>query len=386
VDDSKYTLFEHLTELRSRLLKSALGIILTTSVAMIYSEELLSYSIQPLQRILRDKTRLETVLVDDDEARGKTLEERLDDDARLRVVKRITDVEGLSELARDGLKAKKPLDFVLIMASATDALGTRAIDVLDGIEPQPHIVYMVTKPDDPLVAELKFEGVALMLAPPKPARLSREIRQAASRAGKTMKEDKLVVLSPFDPFFAYLKVGLVCGLFASCPIWLYQLWRFIAPGLYDKERNLVLPMIVSASLLFIAGGAFAYFVMFPLMFDVMVNQMMPADLTGSFTVDNYLSLLFTMTLAFGVIFETPLIIAIAARVGLVHPDTLVKYRRYAIVGAFVIGAVLTPADPISQIFMSVPLVIFYEIGIILARAMAKKREEPPDDPTALATT
>ena len=219
-----------------------------------------------------------------------------------------------------------------------------------------------------------------MPAAPSPARLGREIRRAAAAAGKIARDDKLVVLSPLDPFFAYLKIGLVCGLFMACPVWLYQAWRFVAPGLYDKEKSVVGPAVTSASLLFIAGGAFAYFLMFPMMFDVMVNQMMPSALAASFTVDNYLSLLFTMTVAFGVVFELPLIIALLARVGLVTPEFLVKWRRYAIVLAFVIGAVLTPADPVSQIFMSIPLVVFYEVGIVLARIMAKKRRATAEAP------
>lgn len=384
MDENRYTLTEHLTELRSRLLKSALAIMATASVSLFFAEDLLSYSIAPLQRVLRDKTRLEAVVIDDDEARGQALAARLDDDPRVRLVKRLTSVGELTEVARESASEKKPLELVLISASATDRNGTRAMDVLDGIDPQPHIVYLVSKLDDPALTELTLDGVSVMPVSPTPARLSREIRRAAAAAGKTTKEDKLVVLSPLDPFFAYLKVGLVCGLFLACPVWLFQAWRFVAPGLYDKERNLVLPMIVSGSLLFLGGGAFAYFVMFPLMFDVIVNQMMPADLTGSFTVDNYLSLLFTMTVAFGLVFETPLIIAIAARLGFVTAEGLVKFRRYAIVGAFVVGAVLTPADPVSQVFMSVPLVIFYEIGIILARAMAKRRELPEEDPDATA--
>jgi sec-independent protein translocase protein TatC len=115
--------------------------------------------------------------------------------------------------------------------------------------------------------------------------------------------------------------------------------------------------------------------MFPLMFDVLVNQMMPQDLSGSFTVDNYLMMLFGMTLAFGVIFELPLVIAMLARVGLVTPEFLRKWRRYWIVAAFVIGAVLTPADPISQSLMALPLIVFYEIGIVLARVMRRRRDE-----------
>lgn len=373
MDDNKYTLTEHLSELRWRLLKSALAIVVTSSVALIFADDLLTISIQPLQKALRAKSRLETVLVDDDVARRTALAERLDDDERIRMVGQVTQIAELGELAVKSQKAKKPLDLVIVASSATDSKGTRAMDVLDGIDPQPHVVYLLTQKDTSTMEELMLDGISVMPAVPTPARLGREIRRAGAAAGKIAKDDKLVVLSPLDPFFAFLKIGLVCGLFAACPVWLYQAWKFIAPGLYDQEKGVVAPAVISASLLFVGGGAFAYFGMFPMMFDVMVNQMMPSDLAASFTVDNYLSLLFTMTVAFGVVFELPLIIAMMARMGLVTPEFLVKWRRYAIVLAFVIGAILTPADPISQIFMSVPLVIFYEVGIILARIMAKKR-------------
>ncbi len=373
MDDNKYTLTEHLSELRWRLLKSALAIVVTSSVALIFADDLLTISIQPLQKALRSKSRLETVLVDDDATRRAALADRLDDDERIRLVGQVPHIAELGELAAAAQKGKKPLDFVLVASSATDAQGTRAMDVLDGIDPQPHVVYLLTEKSAGTMEELMLDGISVMPAIPTPARLGREIRRAGAAAGKIAKDDKLVVLSPLDPFFAYLKIGLVCGLFLACPVWLYQAWKFIAPGLYDTEKGVVAPAVISASLLFVGGGAFAYFAMFPMMFDVMVNQMMPSDLAASFTVDNYLSLLFTMTLAFGLVFELPLIIAMMARMGLVTAEFLVKWRRYAIVLAFVIGAVLTPADPVSQIFMSVPLVIFYEVGIILARIMGKKR-------------
>lgn len=373
MDENKYTLTEHLSELRGRLAKSLLAVIVTSSVALFFADDLLTLSIEPLQKALRSKSRLETVVIDDDQARREALVARLDDDERIRLVGSAGDIEELGTLATDAVKAKKPLDFVVVAASATDNLGTRAHDVLEGLEPQPHVVYLITQRDSATLQELTLDGISVMPAAPSPARLGREIRKAAAAAGKIARDDKLVVLSPLDPFFAYLKVGLVCGLFLACPVWLYQAWRFVAPGLYDKEKSVVGPAITSASLLFLSGGAFAYFLMFPMMFDVMVNQMMPSALAASFTVDNYLSLLFTMTVAFGVVFELPLIIALLARVGLVTPEFLIKWRRYAIVLAFVIGAVLTPADPVSQVFMSIPLVVFYEVGIVLAKIMAKKR-------------
>ena len=191
------------------------------------------------------------------------------------------------------------------------------------------------------------------------------------------------MLSPLEVFFAYIKIALVCGLFLACPLWLYQSWMFIAPGLYGYEKRVAMPAVLGASLLFISGGAFAYYAMFPLMFDVLVNQMMPASLVASFTVEKYLSLLLRLTVAFGAVFELPLVITALAAVGLVTSSTLVSFRKYAVVAAFVLGAFLTPADPLSQIMMAVPLVVFYEIGILSAKALERRRaakaEESSDD-------
>jgi sec-independent protein translocase protein TatC len=161
----------------------------------------------------------------------------------------------------------------------------------------------------------------------------------------------------------------------ACPIWLFQAWRFIEPGLYPTERGFVLPVVVSGSTLFVAGGLFAYFLIFPAMFDVLINQMMPGSLSGAFTVENYLSLLMQVTLAFGVVFELPLAIALLAALGVVTPAKLRKLRKYWIVMAFVIGGVLTPTpDPFNQSLMAAPLILFYEIGILLAGIMARRRE------------
>jgi sec-independent protein translocase protein TatC len=238
---------------------------------------------------------------------------------------------------------------------------------------------MVPTSTAPIVPELMLEGANVILEPPRNAVLARVVRRAAGAAGKSKSKDSLVVLSPLEPFFAYIKIALVVGLFLATPIWLYQAWKFVAPGLYSNERRFLLPTVLSGSVLFIAGGAFAYFLMFPMMFDVLINQMMPANLVGTFTVDKYLSLLLRMTVAFGVVFETPLAMTLLAAVGIVTPEKLRQLRKYAIVVAFVLSAVLTPADPLSQVAMALPLIVFYEIGIFSASVVARKRERKLDD-------
>jgi sec-independent protein translocase protein TatC len=227
-----------------------------------------------------------------------------------------------------------------------------------------------------MLLELQLEGTLLLPPSPSKAALARVVRRAAAAAGKSAQGDKLVVLSPLDPFFAYLKIAIVIGLFLACPFWLYQAWRFVAPGLYANEKIVLLPVVLSGSVLFIAGGAFAYFWVFPLMFHVLINDMMPASLIGTFTIDKYLTLLMTMTIAFGVVFELPLAMALLAMVGVVTPKLLRKIRKYAIVGSFVFAAIITPTtDPLSLFLMAGPLVVFYEVGIILASIVQRRRAE-----------
>lgn len=378
LDETKYSLVEHLSELRVRLVKALLGIFLTTGAALFFSPELLDYTIQPLQEVLRERTRVEALLIHDDRERGEALAARLGEHAGVRFAGRFTKLADVRALAEEKVADKRPLDLIIVSASAIQDDGALVSDLLDDIEPSPEVVYLVKDVRDPAVVELQLEGAALIPDPPRASALNRVIRRAAAAAGKSSSGDKLVVLSPLDPFFAYLKVALVIGLFLACPIWLYQAWSFVAPGLYATEKAIVLPCIIGGSLLFITGGLFAYYVMFPVMFDVLVNQMMPDSLSGAYTVEKYLSLLLTMTVAFGVVFETPLAIAVLAMFGIVTPDVLRRVRKYQIVGSFVFAAVITPTtDPLSLLMMAIPLVLFYELGIIFAVLVQRGKKRAP---------
>ncbi len=365
---------EHLSELRSRLIRAFLGILATTSVALVFSPQLLDRSIEPLTHVLEDRVRVEVVVVHPDEARGAGLAAELERRPKVRLAGRVTELEAVRGLAERAIASRRPIDMVLVSSRALGEDGALAADLLDGLEPAPYVAYLVPDARAPIVGELMLEGANVVVDPPRPAVVSRLVRRAAAAAGKAAGGDKLVVLSPLDPFFAYLKIAMVVGLFLACPVWLYQAWRFVAPGLYENERAFVLPTIASGSLLFVSGGAFAYFLMFPMMFDVLVNQMMPATLASAFTVDNYLGLLLRLTVAFGVVFELPLALALLSMVGIVTPDGLKRFRRYAIVLAFVVGAFLTPADPLSQFMMAVPLILFYELGIFASTLLARRRE------------
>jgi sec-independent protein translocase protein TatC len=376
VDETRYTLVEHLTELRGRLLKSVLAVFITTGVALAFAPTLLDYTIAPLSSVLRDRNRVETVIVHTDDSKGNQLEARLREMGNVRLVARYANLSDVRALVERRVEEKDPIDLVLVSASTLGDTTALASDLLEGVEPVPDVAYLITDLRDPIVQELQLEGAALIPDPPRSAALARVVRRAAAASGKAATGDKLVVLSPLDPFFAYMKIALVIGLFLACPIWLYQAWQFVAPGLYANEKLILAPVILSASLLFIGGGLFAYFVMFPVMFDVLVNEMMPASLIGTFTVDKYLSLLMTLTIAFGVVFELPLALAVLAAVGVVTPTLLRKTRKFAIVGSFIFAAVVTPTtDPISLLMMAIPLCLFYELGILLAAIVHRRREE-----------
>lgn len=380
LDDTKLSLTEHLGELRMRLAKSVLAIVVTTGAALFWAPQILDYSITPLTDVLQARARVETLLVHDvANERGAELEKRLANHERIRYRGTFTDLEAVAALVEEGIDEKNPIDLILVSSDAIGDDGALVSDVLEDAEPTPYVVYLVDDPRSEIVVELQLEGALVVLDPPRNAALNRVVRRAAASAGKAQAGDKLVVLSPLEPFFAYLKIALVCGLFLACPVWLYQAWRFVAPGLYTNEKKAVLPTIMSASILFVGGGLFAYYAMFPVMFDFLVNEMMPSSLAGSFTVDNYLGLLLRMTVAFGVVFELPLALAMLASVGIVSASGLRRNRKYAIVLAFIVGAFLTPADPLSQVMMAAPLVVFYEIGVILAAVMERRRAAAMSD-------
>jgi sec-independent protein translocase protein TatC len=179
-------------------------------------------------------------------------------------------------------------------------------------------------------------------------------------AGSTMIATEVAA-----PFFAPFKLTLIVAIFLSIPYVLYQVWAFVAPGLYRHERRLVLPLLISSSLLFYAGVAFAYFVVFPLMFKFFTATA-PEGVTVMTDISRYLDFVLTMFLAFGFSFEVPIATLLLIHTGVVTLESLVAKRPYIIVGAFVVGMVLTPPDVISQILLAVPLWLLFELGILLA--------------------
>lgn len=177
-----------------------------------------------------------------------------------------------------------------------------------------------------------------------------------------------------SPFFIPLKVTLVAALVVALPYVLYQVWAFVAPGLYAHEKKMIGPLVVSSTLLFFCGMAFAYFLVFPVVFGV-IKTFQPEGVSWMPDIGAYFSFVANMFLAFGVTFEVPIAVILLVKIGVVSVAKLREIRSYVIVGAFVIAAVVTPPDVTSQCLLAVPLVLLYEAGIIVAAIMTKRDAE-----------
>jgi sec-independent protein translocase protein TatC len=182
----------------------------------------------------------------------------------------------------------------------------------------------------------------------------------------------MVAIDVISPFFTPLKMAFFCAIFITVPFLLYQAWAFVAPGLYRHERRLAVPLLASATLLFYVGCAFAYFVVMPLVFKFLTASV-PEGVAMMTDISHYLDFVLVMFFAFGLCFEVPVATVILVILGVVTPEKLRQSRGYVIVGAFVIAAVITPPDALSQILLAVPMMLLFEIGLIAARAVARRR-------------
>ena len=183
-----------------------------------------------------------------------------------------------------------------------------------------------------------------------------------------------------SPFLTPLKLAFFVAVFATMPVILYQLWAFVAPGLYRHEKRLATPILVSSVVLFYVGCAFAYFFVLPAVFAFM-TAIAPEGVSVMPDIGKYLDFVLVLFLSFGLCFEVPVVLVILVALGVVTPAQLAEGRRYAIVGAFVIAAVLTPPDILSQVMLAVPMCLLYELGIVGARAVAR-RDGTPESPAA----
>ncbi|GAB2180385.1 twin-arginine translocase subunit TatC [Denitratisoma sp. agr-D3] len=182
---------------------------------------------------------------------------------------------------------------------------------------------------------------------------------------------KMIATGVVTPFLVPLKVTLLVAFVIALPIVLYQAWAFVAPGLYAHEKKLVLPVIVATTALFLAGMSFCYFFVFNTVFKF-IAEVSPSSITPAPDIEQYLSFVMTMFVAFGTTFEVPVIVVLLVRFGVVQLQKLREMRPYAVVGAFVISAVVTPPDVTSQVMLAVPMCLLFELGLFCARFVAPK--------------
>ena len=183
----------------------------------------------------------------------------------------------------------------------------------------------------------------------------------------------MIATAVTTPFFVPMKVAMLAAIVISLPFTLYQIWAFVAPGLYRHEKRFAAPMVVASTLLFLIGMAFAYFLVFPVVFGFIAGTA-PEGVAVMTDIGNYLDFVITLFLAFGVAFEVPIAVVVLVRLGMVQVATLKEIRSYVIVGAFVVGAILTPPDIISQFMLAMPLWLLYEAGILAAGFVTPKPE------------
>jgi sec-independent protein translocase protein TatC len=188
---------------------------------------------------------------------------------------------------------------------------------------------------------------------------------------------KMIATGVITPFMVPLKITMVAALLVSLPWVLYQAWAFIAPGLYMHEKRLVAPLIISSTLLFIVGVGFCYYFVFGTVFKF-ISDFAPKSIAVAPDIENYLDFILTMCLAFGLTFEVPVVVVVLVRMGVVSVEKLKSIRPYMIVGAFVIAAVVTPPDIMSQLFLAVPLCVLYEVGLLFAPLFVKATQAPEE--------
>ncbi|EDM24100.1 twin-arginine translocase subunit TatC [Caminibacter mediatlanticus TB-2] len=191
---------------------------------------------------------------------------------------------------------------------------------------------------------------------------------------KYEKDSKIIFTGLAEPFFTAVKISLFAGFFFALPFILYQVWAFIAPGLYEHEKKLVLPFVFWGTLMFVIGAAFAYYVVFPVGFKVLV-QFGGGEFTAMPKMSEYVSFFGKLMLGFGIAFELPVVTYFLAKLGLVTDRTLIEFSRYAIVIIFILAAILTPPDLFSQLAMATPLLILYGISILIAKVVNPEKKE-----------
>jgi sec-independent protein translocase protein TatC len=191
----------------------------------------------------------------------------------------------------------------------------------------------------------------------------------------------MIATGVITPFMVPMKVTLLAAFIISLPWVLYQAWAFVAPGLYAHEKRLVAPLVISSSFLFMVGVAFCYFLVFGKVFRF-IYDFAPSSITVAPDIENYLDFVMTMCLAFGMTFEVPVVVVVLVRMNLMTVEKLKAIRPYVIVGAFVVAAVVTPPDIMSQLFLAVPMCLLFELGLLLAPMFVRATQAPEEHPSS----
>jgi sec-independent protein translocase protein TatC len=249
-------------------------------------------------------------------------------------------------------------------------------DELAGTE-QPFVAHLVELRDRLIKAVIAIAVVAGVLALfPGPAALYDIL--AAPLIAHLPKGATLIATSVISPFIVPLKILLMAAFLIALPVVLWQVWAFVAPGLYSHEKKLVLPLVVSSTILFFIGVAFCYFFVFGQVFSF-IQSFAPKSITAAPDIEAYLSFVLTMFLAFGAAFEVPIVVVVLARMGIVSVDKLKEFRGYFIVLAFIIAAVITPPDVVSQLALALPMCLLYEAGIWAAQVFIRHTKAPEEE-------
>jgi sec-independent protein translocase protein TatC len=250
-------------------------------------------------------------------------------------------------------------------------------DELAGTE-QPFVAHLVELRDRLIKAALAIGvAVAILALYPGPAALYDILAQplvASLPKGATM-----IATSVISPFMVPLKIMMVASFLMALPFVLWQVWAFVAPGLYTHEKKLVLPLVISSTILFFIGVAFCYFFVFGQVFKF-IQSFAPKSITAAPDIEAYLDFVLSMFLAFGLAFEVPVVVVVLARMGIVSIDKLKGFRSYFIVVAFVAAAIVTPPDVVSQLALAIPMCLLYEVGIWAAQLFIR-HTQAPEEPT-----
>jgi len=221
--------------------------------------------------------------------------------------------------------------------------------------------------------------LALLIAFIPCAIFSNELYDIVSQplVAKLPEGSTMIAIGVIAPFMAPFKLAFYVALFAAMPVVIYQLWAFIAPGLYKREKRFAVPLLLSAVLLFYVGVFFAYFAVFPVMFEYLVHSG-PASVKMQTDISSYLDFVVTLFFAFGVAFEVPVAVVLLVITGIVDVQKLADNRGYVLIGIFVVAAFLTPPDALSQCIMAIPMYLLYEGGLVMARVMQRMRRDSAD--------